>query len=76
MERYIDPGKENAWRLGRWSELGDVNGRPNLQEVGDDVGEEDAERVNIAILLEEVIEILKVSKRLWYTQQRSVLPKT
>jgi len=36
--------------------------RRNVQEVSDDVGEEYAERMNITILLEEIVEILKVSK--------------
>jgi hypothetical protein len=36
--------------------------RRNLQKVGDDVRDEYVEWVNITILLEEVVEILKVSK--------------
>jgi hypothetical protein len=45
----------------------------DLQKVSEDIREEYTEWVNITILLEEVVEILKVSKALWYTQQRAVL---
>jgi hypothetical protein len=42
--------------------------RASSQEVSEDVRDEDAERIYVAVLLEEIVEILKVGKRLWYPQ--------
>jgi hypothetical protein len=76
MERYIDPGKENAWRLPEGSRSESRTGWDNLQEVSEDIGDKDAERIYIAIFLEEMVQILELRKRLWYTQQRAVLSES
>ena len=47
---------------GQFMEICTGTERRNVQEVSDDVGEEYAEGMDITILLEEVVEILKVSK--------------
>jgi hypothetical protein len=74
MERYIEPGREKAWRLEdiRINENGTERKHP--QEVGDDIRDNDTERIYVAVFLEEVVEILEVGKRLRYVKQRTILP--
>jgi hypothetical protein len=37
-------------------------GRENLQEVREDIRDKDAERIYVAVLLEEIVQILKLGK--------------
>lgn len=48
-------------------------GRKYPQEVSDDIRDNDTEGIYIAVFLEEIVEILKVGKRLRYVEQRAIL---
>lgn len=49
-------------------------GRKNPQEVSDDIRYNNTERIYITVFLEEVVEILKVGKRLRYVKPGAILP--
>jgi hypothetical protein len=77
MERYIEPGREKAWRLediGKDQDDGYGTARKNPQEVSDDIRYNNTERIYISVFLEEVVEILKVGKGLRYVKPRAILP--